>query len=455
MVAGCDGPSRISQEAGLTEVTVTAWGEGSGHIIGSPDISCAYDGVRSFGSCTVEVAPGTTVTLDALPRDTTTLGPAFELWAGDCASRDGTRCVVQVGEVPLTASAGFPAVAHVEGQVFLPPGTQADLAHLEVSLRIDGKVLGSTPVDAEGFFRGAILGSVREVPEVDLVLDVRPGFTRELFPSYLSLRPWRLADPLNLVAVPLEWTIPSGEFAGSRVALDLNQGLGTTPAFYRYTGRQTLGQLWEFQVQSVTMEQLPLKLGFNYGLSTGTILNIDVERYWRRIDELEASVGLDLFEPAKSLEESAVQIILRTGFCGGATACTGLGSGDPYLSGYAQVFHSSPEQFRDGRRIVAHELIHVLGMGHTCRWVSLMSLSDLECGGPVSSERPTELDVAYLLLALHVNSLQSRYDMPPFGAGVFGAWNGQRVVLLGEEPWDQALNHLGASRVGWDGFSPP
>ena len=119
------------------------------------------------------------------------------------------------------------------------------------------------------------------------------------------------------------------------------------------------------------------------------------------------------------------------------------------------MFHTTAEQFRDGRRIVAHELIHVLGMGHTCSWVSLMSLSDLECGAPVSSGSPTVQDIAYLLLALHVNSLQSTHDMPAFGAGVFGAWNGQRVLLLGEEPWDQALNHLGTSRVGWDGFSPP
>jgi hypothetical protein len=455
-VIGCDGPTRISQDAGLTEVTVTAWGGGSGRIVGSPDISCTYDGVRSFGSCIAHVTPGTLVTLDAVPDDSTTLGPAFALWAGDCTSRDGTRCVVQVGALPLTASAGFPAVAHIEGRVFIPPGTQADLARLEVSLRVGGKVLGSTPVNALGDFDGAILGSLWESSEVDVVVDARPSATRELFPSYIRLRPWRLADPLNLVAVPLEWTIPSGSHAGERVALDLNQALGTDPAFFRYTGRQTLGQLWEFQIQSVTLDQLPLKLGFNYGLSTEAILNIDVERYWRRIEELEVAVGLDLFEPAKNPEEASVQVILRSGFCGPATACTGLPSGDPYLSGQAQVFHTTAEQFRDGRRIVAHELIHVLGMGHTCGWTSLMSLSDQECGAPVSSGLPTLQDLTYLLLALHVNTLQARHDMPAFGAGVFGAWNGQRVVLLGEEPWNQALSHLGgASRVGWDGFSPP
>lgn len=452
---GCDGSGGITQSRNLTEVTVTAWGDGSGTIVGSPDIACTYDGVRSFGSCTANVDPGTVVTLEAIPDDTTSLGPAFELWAGDCTSRDFTRCEVRVGEVPLTASAGFPAVARVEGQVFVPPGTQANLGNLEVSLRMGGKVLGSTPVDALGNFRGAILGAVRNAAEVDVVVDARPGFKRELYPTYLSLRPWRLADPLKLVAVPLVWTVPSGVHAGQRVSLDMNQALGTNPSFYRYTGHQTLGQLWEFQVQSVTLDQLPLKLAFNYGLSTETILAIDVERYWRRIDELEAAVGVDLFEPAGNINEANVQIILRTGFCGGATACTGLASGDPYLSGYAQVFHTTAEQFRDGRRIVAHELIHVLGMGHTCSWTSLMSLSDLECGGPVSSTLPTAEDMAYLLLTLHVNTLQARHEMPAFGAGVFGAWNGQRVVLLGESPWVQELNHLGAERVWWDGLPPP
>jgi len=454
-VAGCDGRSGLSPDGALTQVNVTGWGEGSGRIVGSPDIECVYDGVRSFGDCTAMVPPGTLVTLDAIPDDTTSLGPAFELWAGSCTTRDGMRCVVQAEDAPVTASAGFPAVAHVEGQVFVPVGTEADLSHLEVSLRVDGKVLGSTPVDASGRFDGAILGSLREVPQVDVVLDARPGYARKLFPTLIGLRPWRLADPLNLVAVPMVWTIPSGSHAGERVSLDLDNTLGTNPPFYRYTGRQTLGQLWEFQVQSVTLDQLPLTLGFNYGLSTETILDIDVERYWRRIDELEAAVGLDLFRRPEDLEDAQVQIILKTGFCGGATACTGQGSGDPYLPGRAQVFHTTAEQFRDGRRIVAHELIHVLGMGHTCSWVSLMSLSDGECGKPVSADEPTPGDLAYLLMALHVNTLQERHDMPAFGAGLFGAWNGQRVVLLGEEPWDLSLNHLNSTRVGWDGFSPP
>lgn len=453
---GCDGPSVVTPEVGLTEVTVTGWGDGTGHIVGTPEVACTYDGVHSFGSCVIEVPPGTTVTLDAHPDDTTSQGPAFELWTGDCSSQAGTRCTIQVGEKPVVASAGFPEVAHVQGRVWVPEGTQADLSHLEVSLRVSGKVLGSTPVDAQGNFRGAIVGAVRNKPEVDVVVDVRGGMARELYPTYVGLRPWRLADPLNLVAVPMTWTVPSGTFAGRKVTVDVDEALGADPAYYRYTGRQTLGQLWEFQVQSVTLDQLPIKLGFNYGASTETILAIDVERYWRRIDELEAAVGLDLFEPAKNPGEAAVQVILKTGFCGGATACTGLSSGDPYLSGFAQVFHTTAEQFRDGRRIVAHELIHVLGMGHTCRWVSMMSLSDAECGAPVSSGNPTVRDIAYLLLTLHVNTLQVRHDMPAFGGGIFGAWNGQRVVLLGEEPWNQTLNHLGASTpAGWDGFSPP
>ncbi|HKJ01402.1 MAG TPA: hypothetical protein VJ997_03075, partial [Longimicrobiales bacterium] len=68
-VLGCDGPGQITQDAGLTEVMVTAWGEGSGRIVGSPDIACRYDGVRSFGSCVAYVAPGELVTLEAVPDD--------------------------------------------------------------------------------------------------------------------------------------------------------------------------------------------------------------------------------------------------------------------------------------------------------------------------------------------------------------------------------------------------
>lgn len=454
-LVGCEWTGQISLEPTLTEVTVTGWGEGSGRIVGAPDIACIYDGARSFGSCTARVTPGTTLSLEAIPNDTTTEGPAFELWAGDCTGPQGTKCLVGVGEESLTVSAGFPAVTHVQGRIFLPPGAQADLSHLAVSLSVDRKVMGSTPVNALGFYRGAILGSLRQVPEVDVVVDVRPEFARELYPTYIGLRPWRLADPLDVVAIPMEFTIPSGTYAGQTVHISLDEALGTKPPFYRYTGRQPIGQPWEFQVQSVTLDQLPLTLAFDFGRSTEKILAIDVERYWRRIHELETAVGFQLFEPTHDVGSAQVQIVLRTDFCAGATACTGLGSGDPYLSGQAQVFHTSVEQFRDGRRIVGHELIHVLGMGHTCSWVSVMSLSDLECEAPVSSDVPTVRDMAYLLLTLHVNSLQAKHSMPSFSAGVFGAWNGQRVLLLGKEPWNLQLSTYGAELIGWDGFSSP
>lgn len=438
-VAGCGDTTFIPQveetkDPEAVRVTVSGWGEGAGLIRSAPHIECWYEGGQSRGRCQADLPPGTSLSFQALPRDTAVNGVAFEGWAGACANTGDTSCHVVVSTKPAALSAGFRGVTRVSGALFHPrAGT--DMSALTVSLVANDTLQGSVPVAANGAFDGKILGTFREAGTLDLVVDVRQG-QRTMYPAFRRLRAWELADPQLLVMVPRTWTFTEGVFQGRTVPVDLTPALGTDPSFYTTTGQSLAAKVWQFQVQTVTWDRLPLTLAVDQAGSTAQVWDIDVERYWRRINELEAVMGRDLFAPARSVATADVVVAVRPGACGRATACANVISGDPYLEDGAQVFHQSVEQFREDRGIVAHELSHVLGMGHTCRWTSVMYLGPEQCGGQgAPSPLPTETDVAYMQLALAVNSLQKAQDMDPYGGGLMAAWNGQRVVIEGKSPW--------------------
>lgn len=439
VAAACADTTYIAPIVEITDpesvtVTVSGWGEGAGLIRSAPHIECWYEGGQARGRCVADLAPGTSLSIQAMPRDTALNGVAFEGWAGACANTGATTCHVVVGTTPTSFSAGFKGVTRIRGQLF-HPRPDGRLGDLTVMLFADDSLRGRVPVSAEGAFDGTLVGTVREAEELELIVDVPQG-ARTLYPAFRRLRPWELADPQLLVMVPLAWTFTEGTFAGQTVPVDLTPALGEEPAFYTTTGQSLAAKVWQFQVQTVTADRLPLTLSVDRIASTSQVWDIDVERYWRRIAELEEVVGRDLFRPAISTAVADVVVTVRPGACGRATACANIVSGDPYLERGGQVFHQSVEQFRADRGIVAHELGHVLGMGHTCRWQSVMYLGPEECGDSGSpSLLPTATDVAYIQVALAVNSLQKALGMDPYGGGIMAAWNGQRVVIDGESPW--------------------
>ena len=121
---------------------------------------------------------------------------------------------------------------------------------------------------------------------------------------------------------------------------------------------------------------------------------------------MELDVGMRLFEPA-SIEAGSDPddvIIVDTRFMpadDGRTFLSWSTNGGVYD---ARVYLRSTATLHSAR-VVAHEMMHTLGFGHTTAWNSIMSPS------PWAPAGLTAEDVAYTQFALSERALNEREDM--------------------------------------------
>ena len=95
----------------LRRVSITASaGDGRGRVTGTQGVDCRITAGATSGTCSVDVADGTTVTLTAVPEPTATGGASrqtFGGWAGDCASAVSNTCVLAASSTGKALSANF------------------------------------------------------------------------------------------------------------------------------------------------------------------------------------------------------------------------------------------------------------------------------------------------------------------------------------------------------------
>lgn len=231
----------------------------------------------------------------------------------------------------------------------------------------------------------------------------------------------------GIVLVPRAWTIPTGAYAGTVVEISPLRAFapvcGGCSAFLKRTDGAGGG------VRTWPETRFPLRVVFDRELSPVPITARDSISFWRAVDELERDFGADLLRPAHFAESLSVgdstpsdlifvQIdpTLRVAGLGVAGAY-----GDDIVYGEVRVRTSGLLSGPGGAGIVAHELMHALGLGHTCSWRSLMA-TEARCPGK-RSPRPTPEDVAYAQLVQRVNALQRAH----------GARWGMEAALAGEE----------------------
>lgn len=92
-------------------VRASSGSDGRGRVVGSQGLSCDIDGATTSGTCSVQAAEGSTITITATPAPLTADGPAsrqrFAGWKDACSNASGDTCTVTLAGGDAVASTGF------------------------------------------------------------------------------------------------------------------------------------------------------------------------------------------------------------------------------------------------------------------------------------------------------------------------------------------------------------
>jgi hypothetical protein len=229
-----------------------------------------------------------------------------------------------------------------------------------------------------------------------VTLIVQPSDSGRYHPLRARLPMGRLSEALDVLLVPRVWRIDGGRFDGVEIPIDVDAVLrrgSDRGSFGRVKGRQLVG--W-----TVGSFPVPVVLRHDAGLRFSAADSI---AFWAIVRTVEESLGGQFFLPAADtlLRGTIYPIDVRI---------------DPRLSADAktwvswnregQIFEGaisfrSHSQLRN-ESVVAHELLHLLGFGHTAAWPSTLAPRLIAGGGVTAS------DVAYAQLLLRAHELERR-----------------------------------------------
>ena len=208
----------------------------------------------------------------------------------------------------------------------------------------------------------------------------------------------------DVIAIPARWRIAAGTYQGTEVPIDATAAVGRSreAAFWRrvqVAGRGATILGWP-------PDAFPLRIAFDRARSAERIAAPDSAAFWATAEQLERDLGADLFAPAtfeRTRPEGTISIEIGSQYAEGHTFIVWNQQGDAY-DGVVTLRHASTTQ---NDAVVTHELLHLLGFGHTGEWPTVMH--------PVtgSTRRATSQDVAYAQLALWLRERRVRVDALP------------------------------------------
>lgn len=362
----------------------------------------------------------------------------------------GTRVVAnQIGVTLVRVSAGD-RTTYVSARVTAP----SDDHELAGTLRplIPGtlgemRVVATTPfgryetrTDSGGDFRVRLRDRLRPTDVVRI--DVEP-VTGEILPARLVITAEEL--PLSLVMLPSRWRIERGTFAGQVVdiSIDAAATAGSDIDYSFWFGYVYADRRLDFSVRTWHPDSLPARVAIARALSPD-LMDDDSTRMWQRLDQLEAYLGRDLFEPIPDDDFTMTNLPPRTvavaldKCCGWADAKSELTT--PAYTARVDVDAEAPTArvwmgtirgavvnlgSTSAATFVWHEMFHVLGAGHGCGWLSIQS----NCPDN-SPYAPTPSDVAYLELAWR---LRPDAGDPTMSRSIAAALIGERARA--RRPW--------------------
>ncbi|MBB4637404.1 hypothetical protein [Longimicrobium terrae] len=334
----------------------------------------------------------------------------------------------------VLALTALPARAQpvLRGRVLLADTARADSLYAFARYQPAGEAAPRTDsarVSADGRFSISVPGA----GGVEVVIDAR-GAARNYHPALARMTARDLASEQVFVLVPRRWTIPAGAFAGRTV--EISPDLARRPvcqgcvAFWlRVEGFRA--PAW---FQSWDASSFPLRMALDRENAVPRGAVPDSAAFWRIARTVEDDYGADLFRPVRyaeaepeedDIDPSNVVLLLTDATLPISGLTTLLSRGGRVTYGTMRLRNRGIVFGSEGPRVVTHELMHTLGVGHTCAWRSVSA--DLVRCPEMGSTRLTPEDVAYTQVLYRVRNVQRAA-----GArwGLDAAIAGERVIIL-------------------------
>jgi hypothetical protein len=347
----------------------------------------------------------------------------------------------------------------IAGRVYAPSGST--FAGLWAVWRPVGLQADSAPVAADGQFRIEVSAAAAAGE-----LLIHDGVSQTFHPF---LYPFQRADleDIAIVLVPRRWTIQAGIHQGEVVSTSLDPVLedDVGRVFYTYFfGRPqpfSAPTLYWLDLFTWPVEAWPAKVAFDHRYGSPDFTPADSLAIWEVLNRMEEVFGHDLFEAATAhpdwwpdpvtladpgLISGVIRVIYEPPFWGGRPLgeeparvwhqdlgdwgaggrFTAFQANSQFLNaGVLRVGALEPLTLTDGPvpwpTVLMHEVLHVLGVGHTCRIPSPQ-------GPCVRTSEPSRFDVAYMELLREVMRLEEEHDAFP---AIMPAAIGERKLLLG------------------------
>ena len=306
-----------------------------------------------------------------------------------------------------TLAAGDARAQSIHGRLWAADG--GSTAGLRVTVSA-GAWTDSSAVDPAGRFRVPRPASLAG-DSVRVVVDAPE---RVFHPSVATVPRAQWGEEARIVVVPRRWAITSGTHAGDTVPVSMVRAFDPAcrecaGGFYPRPASRSGARVGA--VPAWRPGSFPLRVAFDHEYTTETITRRDSAAFWRDVGQLERDLGMHLFRPARFADtalmddgpDDVVLVWVESGM-----RVAGLGS--VAYSGaninYGAVRIHAARSFTDPAApgLVAHEMVHTLGVGHTCTWHSVMA--DVTRCPTRRASAPTAEDVAYIQLHLAMGSLQ-------------------------------------------------
>ena len=251
-------------------------------------------------------------------------------------------------------------------------------------------VADTLAVDSTGRF-GAL---VRDVGADSIRLRIDASGESPYYTASFVVPKARATEEIRVLLVPRRWTIRRGRFTGATVSIDPANALRRVP------GHGSFGRVAASRIVGWLPGSFPIPIVFQ-PYRGRSISSSDSIAFWQAARDVEEAIGGRFFVPWNDTTMHdgifPVDVHIDPRTPGSGLAFVSYDRDGNIFEGSIR-FRGSPEMHLPG--VVAHELMHILGFGHTLAWPSAMNARATTNYGVTAD------DVAYAQLLMTVHEME-------------------------------------------------